>query len=559
VAGTGLYSVKAAPTKLDRTQDGAPVGQVINMTTGGLGTAGAYAGGYIENVTRAEERAIVSHVDDAATLEGNLVNWLDTDDLDVYDAWDVIQDALDQLWTDQSTASFDEIQYVRVFAGTYDENVTPNAGLNPRESDGWTLIIEGDPSDDLANIIVQPTSGANAFLVDCDMAVIRHMTIDGGSASADAVRATSGCVQLQVVDCHISDAAAGAFAARATNDMLVQDCVIDTSGGGLRAAELAGALKAERCIITRITGSRLDEGVYHEYGGQILACVIDNFAIGIRDQRSARGVQEVVQCTIYDCEKAVRCVQSGQSRTSFVNNVFDNVDYVLQVSGWSDEIGESSFGSRVLFRNNVWRSDVAFMYDGTDTRTFAQFAAMDLVDEAGNLNEIDPQLTDPDNADYSLESDSPCRIAGAGSGVFEDYLGAAFDPNHPDIGAWSGIATITTPAWPSSLPQTVDQFTYAENFADVVERSEMDSGPAKIRRRFTSGIQPIQATVTVTIAQAATLQTFFDDTTRGGSLEFQWTHPRTGAAARMRFLAPPQLTPKGPAYYVAALALEVLA
>jgi hypothetical protein len=558
VAGTGLYAVKAVPTKFDRTQDGAPVGQVITLTTGGLGTADAFKGGYVENVTRAEERAIVSHTDDTVTLEGSLAAWADTDDLDVYDSWDVIQDALDQLFVDQSTSAFDAIQYVRVFAGTYDENVTPNAGLNPRESDGETLVIEGDPSDDRANIIVQPTAGANAFLVDCDMAVLRHMTIDGGSASADAVRATSGCVQLQVVDCHISDAASGAFAARASNDMLVQDCVVDTSGGGLRAAETAGALKAERCIITRITGARLDEGVYHEYGGQILSCVIDNFAIGVRDQRSARGVQEVIQCTIYDCTRAVRCVQSGQSRTSFVNNVFDNVDYVLQVSAWPDEAGEGQLGAHTLFRNNVWRSDLAFAYDGTDTRTWTQFAAMDLVDEAGNLSETDPQLTDPDNGDYSLESDSPCRGTGAGSGVFDDYLGVAFDANRPDIGAWSGETTITTPVWPSSLPQQVDQATYAEDLANVVERSEMDTGPAKVRRRFTAGIQPMQATVTVTIAQAATLETFFDDTLEGGSLEFQWVHPRTQATARIRFVVPPTLTPRGPNYFVASLALEVL-
>ena len=30
--GTGLYCVKVTPTKLDRTQSGAPVGQVITLT-----------------------------------------------------------------------------------------------------------------------------------------------------------------------------------------------------------------------------------------------------------------------------------------------------------------------------------------------------------------------------------------------------------------------------------------------------------------------------------------------------------------------------------------------
>jgi hypothetical protein len=295
MAGTGLYTVKKTPTKLDRTQDGAAVGQVITLTTGGLGTADAYKGGYVENVTETETRAIVSHTDDTITLEGSLTNWTDGDDLDVYDAWDVIQDALDQLFVDQSTSAFDEIQYVRVLAGTWDENLIPAAGLNPREADGYTLIIEGDPDDDRANILIQPTSGANAFLIDCDLAVIRHMTIDGGSVTADAVRATSGCAQLQVLDCHISDAVSSFYAARATNDMMLLDCAVDTSGDGVRAAEVEGALEMERCVVTRISGTQLGEGAYHELGGQILACVFDNFNIAIRDQRSAKGSERAEQ------------------------------------------------------------------------------------------------------------------------------------------------------------------------------------------------------------------------------------------------------------------------
>jgi hypothetical protein len=209
------------------------------------------------------------------------------------------------------------------------------------------------------------------------------------------------------------------------------------------------------------------------------------------------------------------------------------------------------------FRNNIWQSSVAFIYDGTDTRTFAEFAAMDLVDAGGNIDEVDPELTDPDNADYALDPTSPARRAGTGAGVFFGHDGVAFDASNPDVGAASATTTSSV-VWPASLPQTVDQESYSEGLADVVERSEMDTGPAKVRRRFTSGIQVFQGTVTLTVAQMATLQTFFDSTLQGGSLAFQWVHQRTGAVAKMRFLAPPQTSQPGPQHFVATLALEIL-
>jgi hypothetical protein len=40
----------------------------------------------------------------------------------------------------------------------------------------------------------------------------------------------------------------------------------------------------------------------------------------------------------------------------------------------------------------------------------------------------------------------------------------------------------------------------------------------------------------LTASEVATLDTFFVTTTRGGTLEFNWTHPRTGAAVEARFV-----------------------
>ena len=42
-------------------------------------------------------------------------------------------------------------------------------------------------------------------------------------------------------------------------------------------------------------------------------------------------------------------------------------------------------------------------------------------------------------------------------------------------------------AWPSSLPDHVLQQGHNESLANVTSRSQMDAGPAKVRRRFTAG------------------------------------------------------------------------
>jgi hypothetical protein len=93
-------------------------------------------------------------------------------------------------------------------------------------------------------------------------------------------------------------------------------------------------------------------------------------------------------------------------------------------------------------------------------------------------------------------------------------------------------------AWPT-LP-AVDQSDYRETPADTTIRSEVDAGIPKVRRRFTAGIDVIDVTYNLTMAELATLDDFYRSTTKNGSLPFTYTHPRLGTTVVCRFKGAPQ-------------------
>lgn len=113
-------------------------------------------------------------------------------------------------------------------------------------------------------------------------------------------------------------------------------------------------------------------------------------------------------------------------------------------------------------------------------------------------------------------------------------------------------------SWPASLPPTPLAAGYADTPPDNVLRTQMDAGPAKLRRRTTAAVRPLVAPLLLTSAQVATLDTFYSSTLEDGALAFDWTHPRTGAAISCRFLQPPAYgDPNGDLFFVTCQ-LEVL-
>ena len=112
-------------------------------------------------------------------------------------------------------------------------------------------------------------------------------------------------------------------------------------------------------------------------------------------------------------------------------------------------------------------------------------------------------------------------------------------------------------AWPAALPDS-PLLGHAEDFPDLVQRTEMDAGPAKLRRRFTDTARLVQFPVLLTDAQAAALESFYVTTLAGGALRFSLRHPRTNAVREFRFTAPPSVTLITPGRWRAALALELM-
>jgi hypothetical protein len=100
--------------------------------------------------------------------------------------------------------------------------------------------------------------------------------------------------------------------------------------------------------------------------------------------------------------------------------------------------------------------------------------------------------------------------------------------------------------WPGSLPQYVLEAGYQETLEDQIIETQMDAGVAKIRRRFTGAYRRFTVTVQMDATQAATFEAFYLTTLKGGSLPFDWVHPRTQAAKTFRFRRPPPtVTPIG--------------
>lgn len=67
----------------------------------------------------------------------------------------------------------------------------------------------------------------------------------------------------------------------------------------------------------------------------------------------------------------------------------------------------------------------------------------------------------------------------------------------------------------------------------------MDSGPAKMRRRYTAAPRMFQLMFRLTSTQLAAFDLFFVTTSRMGSLRFNYTHPRTSVACEARFVGAP--------------------
>jgi hypothetical protein len=84
----------------------------------------------------------------------------------------------------------------------------------------------------------------------------------------------------------------------------------------------------------------------------------------------------------------------------------------------------------------------------------------------------------------------------------------------------------------------------------------MDAGPAKIRRRITDNVRPLQFEMHLTDAQVTILDDFFVTSLSGGVSRFDWTHPRTGESEEFRFVERPIYKAMTDGYWLVNIKLE---
>lgn len=114
------------------------------------------------------------------------------------------------------------------------------------------------------------------------------------------------------------------------------------------------------------------------------------------------------------------------------------------------------------------------------------------------------------------------------------------------------------PAWPETLPQSPLAEGYRETPANTALRTDMDTGPAKLRQRTTAAAATVNLSYLLSAAQVLTLDAFYAGTLQGGTLAFDFTHPVTGETVSCRFRQPPQRMALQGGYFRVSAELEVL-
>ena len=104
--------------------------------------------------------------------------------------------------------------------------------------------------------------------------------------------------------------------------------------------------------------------------------------------------------------------------------------------------------------------------------------------------------------------------------------------------------------WPATLPQEPLREGFSETFTDTSIRTDMAVGPAKTRRRTSTGVKKYEVSFYMTSTEVDILETFYDNTLGSGTTEFSWEHPRTKDSESWRFTGPPEISSWGIGYRV---------
>ena len=99
-------------------------------------------------------------------------------------------------------------------------------------------------------------------------------------------------------------------------------------------------------------------------------------------------------------------------------------------------------------------------------------------------------------------------------------------------------------SWPTGIPSVFQASGYGFDAQSGVIRSDMETGPAKVRRRFTAVTENHKGTIIMSKSEFATWKSWFENVIVFGTLPFIMTSPITDASMTVRMIIPT----KGTAY-----------
>ena len=114
-------------------------------------------------------------------------------------------------------------------------------------------------------------------------------------------------------------------------------------------------------------------------------------------------------------------------------------------------------------------------------------------------------------------------------------------------------------SWPSDLPQEFEQDGFRAAGRENVLRSQVDAGPNKTRRRFTSAPYPIRGSMTMTGPQLDQFRDFLENEIADGAISFSFPKPRDPATVvTVKFNTTPQWAAARGDNFLVSLDLSVM-
>lgn len=99
--------------------------------------------------------------------------------------------------------------------------------------------------------------------------------------------------------------------------------------------------------------------------------------------------------------------------------------------------------------------------------------------------------------------------------------------------------------WPLTLQQKLNVANFKEMFGNAVVRSAMDTGPGKVRPRFTKAVDKYTCSIDLDFDLYQTFKTFYKTQLSNGSLQFLFNDPFDGTPTAFRFAEDPSIDPLG--------------